>query len=36
MCASKEDHSVVKLVSVPVEAKIGERVIPCQDSTLRE
>ena len=26
MCASKEDHSVVKLVSVPVEAKIGERV----------
>ncbi|KAL7492732.1 hypothetical protein ACHAWT_001774 [Skeletonema menzelii] len=26
LCASNEDHSVVKLVSVPVEAKIGERV----------
>ena len=26
LCASNEDHSVVKLVSVPVEAKVGERV----------
>ena len=26
LCASNEDHSVVKLVSVPVDAKIGERV----------
>eukprot|EP00956_Cyclotella_meneghiniana_P015651 scaffold24096_cov73-Cyclotella_meneghiniana.AAC.3 len=26
LCASNEDHSEVKLVSVPVEAKIGERV----------
>eukprot|EP00970_Alexandrium_tamarense_P004437 scaffold753_cov199-Alexandrium_tamarense.AAC.13 len=26
LCASSEDHSQVKLVSVPVEAKIGERV----------
>jgi methionine--tRNA ligase beta chain len=26
LCAPNEDHSVVKLVSVPVEAKIGERV----------
>lgn len=26
LCASNEDHTEVKLVSVPVEAKIGERV----------
>jgi len=26
LCASNEDHSVVKLVSAPVDAKIGERV----------
>ena len=25
-CASNEDHTEVKIVSVPVEAKIGERV----------
>ena len=27
LCASNEDHSVVKLVSVPVEAKIGEKLL---------
>jgi methionine--tRNA ligase beta chain len=26
LCASNEDHTVVKLVSVPVEARVGERV----------
>jgi aminoacyl tRNA synthase complex-interacting multifunctional protein 1 len=26
LCASNEDHTVVKLVSVPVDAKIGERI----------
>lgn len=26
LCASNEDHSVVKLCSVPVDAKVGERV----------
>ena len=27
LCASNQDHSVVKLVSPPIDAKIGERVI---------
>ena len=26
LCASNEDHTVVKLVSVPIEARVGERV----------
>jgi glutamyl-tRNA synthetase len=35
LCASNEDHTEVKLVSVPVEAKVGERVtIPGVDFEL--